>query len=47
MIWKTLHGFMSQEVLGSSSFSMTSQSAALAKLPYFSTQFTHQLDMNN
>lgn len=46
-IWKTLHEFMSQEVLGSSTFSTTSQSVALAKLLHFSTQFIHQLDMNN
>lgn len=47
MIWKTLHEFMSQEVLGSSTFTTTSQSVALAKLLHFSTQFIHQLDMNN
>lgn len=32
---------------GFSSLSTTSQSAALAKLLHFSTQFIHQLDMNN
>lgn len=47
MMWKTLHGFMSQEVLDSSSFSTTSQYVALAKLLHFSTQFVHQLDMDN
>lgn len=44
MIWKTLYVFMSQEVWGSTSFSTTSQSLALAKLLHFSIQFIQQLD---